>query len=150
TDVAMAYLPLGWIGQNLFAYVQPMVVGYCVCCPESQESLLADMREVGPTCFLAPPRVLEMLLTQVTLRIEDSGGLNSALYRACIALASRVGARILGGEAVSPLLRLAYAVGNLLIYAPLRDVLGMSKVRVAYSAGDAIAPDLLMFFRSIG
>ncbi len=150
TDVAMAYLPPGWIGQNLFSYVQPMVVGYCVCCPESSETMLADMREMGPTYFLAPPRVLEALLAQVTLRVEDAGRFNQALYRRCMALARRVGARILSGEAVSLGDRLAYAACDLLIYGPLRDVLGMSKVRVAYAAGDAIDPDLLMYFRAIG
>ncbi len=150
TDVAMAYLPPGWIGQNLFSYVQPMVVGYCVCCPESSETMLADMREMGPTYFLAPPRVLEALLSQVTMRAEDSGGVNRALYERCMALARRVGPRILAGEAVSLGDRLAYRLGDLLIYGPLRDVLGMSRVRVAYTAGDAVEPDLLMFFRALG
>lgn len=150
TDVAMAYLPPGWIGQNLFSYVQPMVVGYCVCCPESSETMLADMREVGPTYFLAPPRVLEALLAQVSARLEDTGGFNQRLYRRCMALARRVGARILAGESVSLTDRLAYKAGDLLMYGPLRDVLGMSRVRVAYTAGDAIDPDLLMFFRALG
>ena len=78
-------LPPGWIGQNLFSYVQPMVVGYCVCCPESSETMLADMREMGPTYFLATPRVLEALLTQVSMRMEDAGGFNRRLYRAGMA-----------------------------------------------------------------
>ena len=150
SDVAMAYLPPGWIGQNLFSYAQPMVVGYCVCCPESSETMLADMREIGPTYLLTPPRVLETLLTQVRLRIADSGRLERALYERCIALAQRVGARILAGEPVALSDRLAYGAGDLVIYGPLRDVLGMSKVRVAFTAGDAIAPELLLFFRAIG
>ena len=101
TDVAMAYLPPGWIGQNLFSYVQPMVVGYCVCCPESSDTMLADMREMGPTYFLATPRVLEALLTQVSMRMEDAGGLNRRLYRGGMAAAQRVAARTLAGEAAS-------------------------------------------------
>ena len=92
TDVAMAYLPPGWIGQNLFSYIQPMVVGYCVCCPESSETMLADMREMGPTYFLATPRVLEALLTQVSMRMEDTGGFNQRLYRAGMAVAHRIDA----------------------------------------------------------
>lgn len=150
TDVAMAYLPPGWIGQNLFSYIQPMVVGYCVCCPESSDTMLADMREVGPTCFLATPRVLEALLTQVSIRVEDTGGFNQALYRHGIAVAQRVSARKLAGETVSMGDRLSAMACGLLIYAPLRDMLGMGRVRVAYTAGDAIAPDLLMFFRALG
>ena len=131
TDVSMAYLSPGWIGQNLFSYVQPMVVGYCVCCPESSETMLADMREMGPTYFLATPRVLEALLTQVSMRAEDTGGFNQRLYRRSMAVARRVSARIQAGEVVPLGDRLASLIYDVLICGPLRDVLGMSKVRVA-------------------
>jgi long-chain acyl-CoA synthetase len=150
SDVAMAFLPPAWIGQHLFGYAQPLVVGHCICCPESAETMLADMREMGPTCFLAPPRVLEALLTQLSIRMEAAGGPKLALYRRCMALARRVGAQMLSGEKLTMGDRLAYAAGNLLIYGPLRDVLGMSRIRVAHTAGEAIGPDLLMFFRAIG
>lgn len=150
TDVAMAYLPPGWIGQILFGYVQPMVAGYCICCPESSETMLADMREIGPTYLLLPPRVLDVLLAQVRLRIEDSGRINQALYRRCVMLAERVGARLLAGESVAPADRLAYAMADLLMYGPLRDVLGLGRVRVAFTAGDCVDPGVLMYFRSIG
>ena len=145
-DVAMAYLPPGWIGQNLFGYVQPMVVGYCVCCPESSDTMLADMREMGPTYLLATPRVLDVLLKQVLLRMEETGGFKQRLYRNCMAAAQRA----LTGETVSLGDRAMSLANDLLIRGPLRDVLGMSKVRVAYTAGDAIDPDLLMFFRALG
>ena len=149
TDVAMAYLPPGWIGQNLFSYVQPMVVGYCVCCPESSDTMLADMREMGPTYFLATPRVLEALLTQVSMRMEDTGGFNQRLYRAGMAVPAHRIADV-AGETVSLGDRLVATACDLLIFGPLRDVLGMSKVRVAFTAGDAIAPALVTFFRALG
>ena len=150
TDVAMAYLPPGWIGQNLFGYVQPMVVGYCICCPESSDTMLADMREMGPTYFLATPRVLETLAKQVSLRMEEAGGFNQRLYRYCMAVGRRVAARTLAGEPLSIGDRLASMASDILMRGPLRDVLGMSRVRVAYTAGDAADPDLLMFFRALG
>lgn len=150
TDVAMAYLPPGWIGQNLFGYVQPMVVGYCVCCPESSDTMLSDMREMGPTYFLATPRVLETLLKQVSLRMAETGGFKQRLYRYCMAVAQRVNARRLAGQGISLADRVMSFAGDVLICGPLRDVLGMSRVRVAYTAGDAIDPDLLMFFRALG
>jgi long-chain acyl-CoA synthetase len=150
TDVAMAYLPPGWIGQNFFSYAQPMVVGYCVCCPESSETMLADMREMGPTYFLTTPRVLEALFTQVSMRMEDVGGFNQRLYRAGMEAAQRVSARKQAGQAVSPGDRLITAVCDFLIFGPLRDVLGMSKVRTAFTAGDATAPALMSFFRTLG
>jgi long-chain acyl-CoA synthetase len=149
-DVAVAYLPPAWIGQNIFSYAQPMVVGYCICCPESSETFLSDMREIGPTYFFAPPRVLEALLTQVSIRMEDAGRFKRWLYERCMQTAQRVGPRITSGDAVSFGDRLAWQLGNLLIFGPLRDVLGMSQVRVAYTAGEAVGPELLMFFRAIG
>ena len=150
SDATVAYLPPAWIGQHVFGYALPMVSGSCVCCPESSETMLHDMREMGPSIFLAPPRVLEALLTQVSIRIADTGGIKRALYTRFLALAERVGARVLAGGPVAFGDRLAYALGNLLIYGPLRDVLGMSRLRVAYAAGEAVGPDLLLFYRSIG
>jgi long-chain acyl-CoA synthetase len=150
TDIALAYLPPGWIAQNLFAYVQPMVVGYCVCCPESSETMVTDMREIGPTVFLAPPRVLDALLTQVSMRIEGAGAVSRFLYSRFMKVAERVVRRDLAGAKVSPLDRLAHLLGNPLIYGPLRDVLGMGRIRVAYTAGDSTDPDLLIFFRALG
>jgi len=150
TDVALAYLPPASIGQNLFGYAQPLVVGHCICCPESAETMFADLREIGPTYFLAPPSVLEVIARNVSIRMEDAGRLKRGLYRRCMGLAQRVGARVLAGEPVFVGTRLAYAVARLLIYGPLGDVIGLSRVRVAYTSGEAIAPHLLTFFRSIG
>lgn len=150
SDTAIAYLPPAWIGQHVLAYALPMVVGSCVCCPESSETMLHDMREMGPSVFLAPPRVLETLLTQVSIRINDTGGIKRRLYTHYLGVAQQVGARVLAGGPVAFADRLAYALGNLLIYGPLRDVLGMSRLRVAYTSGEAIGPDLLLFYRSIG
>jgi long-chain acyl-CoA synthetase len=149
-DVVLAYLPPAWIGQNIFSYAQPFVTGYCICCPESAETVMTDMREIGPTYYFAPPRVLEALLTQVMIRIEDLwwGGRTSFHY--FMEVAGRVGGKLLDGRPVSPLDRLRYLLGEVFVYGPLRNVLGMSRVRVAYTAGEAIGPDLFKFYRSIG
>jgi len=149
-DVVLAYLPPAWIGQNIFSYAQPFVTGYCICCPESAETVMSDMRDIGPTYYFAPPRVFEALLTQVSIRMEDASALKRSLYRYFMKVARRIGGDILDGRSVGVLDRLAYGLGNLLIYGPLRNVLGMSRVRVAYTAGEAIGPDLFRFYRSIG
>src|SRR5258705_1053344 len=112
----MAYLPMAWIGQNLFSYAQWMVVGFRVNCPESGETVMTDMREIGPTYYFAPPRVLEGLLTQVTIRMEDASAVKRWFFRHFMALARRVGARLLDGLPVGALDRLHYAIGNLVIY----------------------------------
>jgi long-chain acyl-CoA synthetase len=149
-DVVLAYLPPAWIGQNIFSYAQPFVTGYCICCPESAETVMTDMREVGPTYYFAPPRVLEALLTQVSIRMEDAAAPKRWLYRRCMAIANRVGGALLDGRPVSAIDRVLYFFGNVLVYGPLRNVLGMSRVRVAYTAGEAIGPDLFKFYRSLG
>jgi long-chain acyl-CoA synthetase len=149
-DVVLAYLPPAWVGQNIFSYAQPFVTGYCICCPESAETVMTDMREIGPTYYFAPPRVLEALLTQVSIRMEDASALKRWLYLRYMAVARRVGGALLDGKPVGMLDRLNYAIGDFLVYGPLRNVLGMSRVRVAYTAGEAIGPDLFKFYRSIG
>ncbi len=149
-DVALAYLPPAWVGQFIFSLAQPFVTGYCICCPESPETVMMDMREIGPTYYFAPPRVLEALLTQVSIRMEDASRLKRWLYRRFMDVAGRVGGALLDGKPVGFFDRILYGLGDLLVYGPLRNVLGMSRVRVAYTAGEAIGPDLFKFYRSIG
>jgi len=146
----LSYLPMAWVGDHLFSYAQALVAGFTVNCPESADTVMIDLREIGPTYYFAPPRVFENLLTQVMIRMEDAGRLKQRLFHACMAVARRCGAEILDGRPVPLADRLLYALGNLLIYGPLRNVLGMSRIRVAYTAGAAIGPDLFRFYRSIG
>jgi long-chain acyl-CoA synthetase len=149
-DVVLAFMPPAWIGQNIFSYAQPMVTGYCICCPESAETVVTDMREIAPTYYFAPPRVFEALLTQVSVRMEDAGALKRWLYRYFMGVAKRVGTRILERQPVGLIDRILYNLGDLVVYGPLRNVLGMSKVRIAYTGGEAIGPDLFSFYRSLG
>jgi long-chain acyl-CoA synthetase len=147
----LAYLPPAWIGQNMFSYTQFLVTGFTVNHPESPETVSIDMHDIGPTYYFAPPRVLEGLLTHVMIRMEDASALKRTLFHACMKLARRVGVRILDNDpTVNTFDRLKYAIGDLLVYGPLRNALGMSRVRVAYTAGEAIGPDLFVFYRSIG
>src|SRR5258706_7406365 len=128
-----------------------MVVGYCVSCPESADTVTIDMREIGPTYSCAPPRVFEGLLTQLMIRMEDASRIKRAMFRYFMKLARGVGAMLLEGkEPVRFADRLRYAIGDWFVYGPLRNALGMSRVRVAYTAGEAIGPDLFVFYRSIG
>ena len=149
-EEVLAYLPPAWIGQNIFSYAQWLACGYVVNCPESAATASIDLKEVGPTYYFAPPRVFEALLTSVTIRMEDAGAVKRWLFRHFMALAQRVGPARMDGKPVGAFDRLHYALGNLFIYGPLRNTLGFSRVRVAYTAGEAIGPDLFTFYRSIG
>jgi long-chain acyl-CoA synthetase len=146
----LSYLPMAWVGDNLFSYAQALVAGFTINCPESGDTVMTDLREIGPTYYFAPPRVFENLLTQVMIRMEDAGAIKRKMFHHFMEVARRCGAEILDGKTVRGPDRFQYWLGNLLVYGPLRNVLGMSRIRVAYTAGAAIGPDLYRFYRSIG
>lgn len=149
-DDVLSYLPMAWVGDNLFSYAQAMVAGFTVNCPESRETVMTDLREIGPTYYFAPPRIYENLLTQVMIRMEDAGWIKRKLFHWAMGVARRCGTDILDSNPVPLADRLRYAAGEALIFGPLRNVLGMSRIRVGYTAGEAIGPDLFRFYRSIG
>ncbi|WP_375539989.1 AMP-binding protein [Rugamonas brunnea] len=146
----LSYLPMAWVGDCLFSLAQALVAGFTVNCPESGDTVLTDMREIGPTYYFAPPRIFENMLTTVMIRMEDAGAIKRRLFHHFMEVARRCGADILDGKPVPLADRAAYALGNVLVYGPLKNVLGLSRVRVAYTAGAAIGPDLFRFYRSIG
>ena len=150
SEEVLAYLPPAWIGQNIFSYAQWLACGYVVNCPESAETVTIDLKEIGPTYYFAPPRVFEGLLTSVMIRMEDAGSIKKALFLYFMDVAKRVGPALMDGKTVGVTDRVLYALGDKLIYGPLRNTLGFSRVRVAYTAGEAIGPDLFTFYRSIG
>jgi long-chain acyl-CoA synthetase len=149
-EEVLAYLPPAWVGQNIFSYAQWLARGYVVNCPESAGTVMIDLKEIGPTYYFAPPRVFEGLLTTVMIRMEDASAPKRALFRRFMDLAKRVGPSLMDRQPVGLLDRLTYRLGDLLVYGPLRNNLGFSRVRVAYTAGEAIGPDLFTFYRSIG
>ena len=149
-DSVLSYLPMAWVGDHLFSIAQWLVAGFTINCPESGDTVMTDLREIGPTYYFAPPRVFENLLTQVMIRMEDASAIKRWLFRHFMEVARRCGAEILDGKPVPAGDRMQYALGNLLVYGPLSNVLGMSRIRVAYTAGAAIGPDLFRFYRSIG
>ena len=150
SDEVLAYLPLAWVGDHYMTYAQGLVAGWCIACPESVETVQENLREIGPTFYFAPPRVFENLLTATMVRMEDAGALQRRMFHFFIQVARRYGERILNGQRVGLGGRLLYGLGRLLVYAPLKNRLGFSRIRVAYTAGEAIGPDLFSFYRSLG
>ena len=150
-DEILCYLPLAWVGDFLYSYAQAHVAGLCLNCPESPQTVMTDLREIGPTYYFGPPRVYENILTQVMIRIEDASWIKRTLFQHFMAVARRVGIRILDRKGSVTLRdRIEYGLGELLIYGPLKNVLGLSRLRVAYTGGEAIGPDLFDFYRSLG
>ena len=146
----LAYLPMAWVGDNIFSYAQSYLAGFCVNCPESAATVMTDLGEIGPTFYFAPPRVYENLLTNVMIRMEDASRLKQHMFRYFMRVAGRAGKALLDGKPVSFAERLRYWLGNVFVYGPLRNTLGFSRVHLAYTAGEAIGPDLFDFYRSIG
>lgn len=150
-DQILSYLPMAWVGDHLFSFAQSLVAGFTVNCPESAATVMTDLREIGPSYYFAPPRVFESMLTSVTIRMEDAAAIKRKLFNYFMGVARRCGADMMtGGRNTSFMDKLLYRLGNVLVYGPLRNVLGLSRVRVAYTAGAAIGPDLFRFYRSIG
>jgi long-chain acyl-CoA synthetase len=149
-DEQLAYLPLAWVGDHYLNYAQMFVAGGCMACPESADTVQQDLREIGPTFYFAPPRVFESLLTRVMIRMEDASRLKRAIFQHFLGVARRFGEKIMDGKSVPLHARLHYALGTLLVYAPLKNVLGFSRIRTAYTAGEAIGQDLFSFYRSLG
>ncbi len=146
----VAYLPMAWVGDHVFSIGQSYCAGFCVSCPESGATVLSDVREIGPTYFFAPPRIWESILTNVMVRMEDAASIKRWLFKRFMALAERVGNDKIDGKPVALMDRILYALGDVLIYGPLRDSLGLSRIRNAYTAGEAIGPEIFRFYRSLG
>jgi len=149
-DEVLAYLPMAWVGDFIFSIGQAYWTGFCVNCPESADTMQTDLREIGPTYYFAPPRVFETQLTNVMIRMEDAGRFKKWLFDHFMAHARKVGPAILDGKPVGGWDRFKYALGNMFVYGPLKDTLGFGNVRVGYTAGEAIGPEIFEFYRSLG
>jgi long-chain acyl-CoA synthetase len=149
-EEVLAYLPMAWVGDNIFSLAQAYVIGFCVNCPENPETVMTDLKEIGPTYYFAPPAIYETVLTKVMIRMEDAGRIKRSMFNYFMELAKSVGIRILDGKHVSFSEKFLYSIGQILVYGPLRNNLGLSRTRLAYTAGEAIGPEIFEFFRSLG
>ena len=149
-DEVVAYLPMAWVGDNIFCVAQSYIAGFCINCPESRETLTLDMREIGPTYYFAPPRVWEGMLTQLMVRMQDASKIKLWAFNYFMNIAKKWGNPILDKKSVPITARALYGLGYFLIYGPLKNNLGLTRVRIAYTAGEAMGPDTFLFYRSLG
>lgn len=149
-DEVVAYLPMAWVGDNIFCVAQSYISGFCINCPESRDTLTIDMREIGPTYYFAPPRVWEGMLTQLMVRMQDASKIKLWAFNYFMRVAKKWGNDILDKKKVPLFYRLLYGLGYFLVYGPLKNNLGLTRVRIAYTAGEAMGPDTFLFYRSLG
>jgi len=149
-DEVLAYLPMAWVGDHIFSYAQCILTGFAVNCPESAATVLHDLKEIGPTYFFAPPRIWENILTNVMIRIEDAAWIKRRLVHFFLDVGQQLERRRLTGRSAPLGRRLLYVLGRPLVYEPLKDNLGMRRIRLAYTAGEAIGPEIFLFFRALG
>ena len=149
-DDALAYLPMAWAGDAAYTLFLSLVVGFCSNCPESPETVQRDLRELGPTTVLAPPRIWENMLTGVQVKAADAPALKRWVFERFRAAAERAEIRRSDGKPIPLGLRLACMLGNVLVYTPIRDQLGLRRARWALTGGAPLGPDTFRFFRSIG
>ena len=149
-DSVLAYLPMAWVGDFIFSIGQSTWCGFCVCCPESSDTMQQDLREIGPTYFFAPPRYFEGVLTSVMIRMEDASKIKQFIFNYFMNHAKKTGGNLLDNKEVNFLDKVKYYIGNFFVYGPIKNTLGLSKVRIGYTAGEAIGPEIFDFYRSLG
>lgn len=149
-DELMAYLPMAWIGDHLLSYVFGMVTGAVSNCPESPLTVQRDIKEIGPTSLFAPPRIWENMVSQTQVKLEDADWIKRRIANFFVALGMRVAEKQIAKQGVPWTDRLLHAIGEPLVYGPLRDQLGLRRIDFALTAGAAIAPEVLLFFRGLG
>jgi long-chain acyl-CoA synthetase len=150
TDEVMAYLPMAWIGDVIFSVAQAFWAGFTANCPESTATMMQDMKDIGPTYLFFPPRIWENLLTEVMIKIEDADFIKRKFFHFFLDIGNRVAVARMNHEPISLGLNGMYRLGEFFVYGPLKDHLGLRKLRIAYTAGEAIGPEIFEFYRSLG
>ncbi|HKX03726.1 MAG TPA: AMP-binding protein [Methylomirabilota bacterium] len=149
-DTSLAYLPMAWAGDSVYTLFASLEAGFCANCPESPETVQRDLRELGPSTLLAPPRIWENMLTAVLVRAADATPLKRRTFDYFRAAAERAEILRTEGKPLPAGLRLATALGEFFVYGPVRDQLGLRRTKWALTGGAPLGPDTFRFFRSIG
>ncbi|HEX3864166.1 MAG TPA: AMP-binding protein [Stellaceae bacterium] len=149
-DEHLAYLPMAWIGNSLFALGLHLRVGFTVSFPEKPETVQRDLRELGPTVSLAPPRLWENALTTILVRAGDATPLKRRVFGFFRNVAERAQGLVRDGQSLPLGLRMLRGVGEFLVYGPLRDQLGLRRARLVYTGGAPLGADTFRFFRAVG
>jgi long-chain acyl-CoA synthetase len=150
SDEHVAYLPMAWVGNSLFSLALHMHIGFTCNFPEKPETLRRDLREVGPTMALAPPRLWENALTEIMVRAADATPTKRRIFDFFRGVAERAQLCVAEGRPIPLGLRLWRAIGEFFVYGPVRDQLGLRRTRIVYTGGAPLGVDVFRFFRAFG
>jgi len=146
----LSYLPLAWVGEIMYSVALATLGGLTVNFPEEPETVLANIREIGPHLYLGPPRLWENSYSQIRVRLEDSTWLKRWLFERLMPVGEEVARRRMEGRPVPLGLRLFRLLGEVLVFGPLRDQRGAGRIRCAYTGGAPLAPEIILFYRGLG
>ena len=149
-DDMLCYLPMAWIGDSLLSLVLHLLVGFTANCPERPDTVQRDLRELGPTIGIAPPRIWENMLTSIRVRVADATPLKRRIFDFFQRLSERAELAKAEGNGPDLLMRLGLALGEFLVYGPVRDQLGLRRARWFYTGGAPLGPETFRFFRALG
>lgn len=150
TDDYLSFSPLAWITEQALGLTTHVVSGVVVNFPEAPETVRQNIREIAPQLLLFGSRLWESLVSQVQMRMSGSSAINRFLYRVFMPVGYRVADMRFEERKVNLPWRLLYALGEVAVFQPLRDKLGLSRIRSAYTSGAALSPDAVRFFCAIG
>ena len=149
-DELMAYLPLSVPSDLLFSFALALVAGCRMNCPESDDTVLQNMQEIGPTVLYAPSYVYKYIFSNASNRIESATDLDAMVYKSALRSVMKVAAHRADGARASPLDHLRFWFARATTFGPFCNVYGLSRLRLALSGGDALSPEVFRFFRAIG
>ena len=149
-DEYVSFLPLAWIGEQMISVACSLQAGFALSFPEDASTMQSDLREIGPRLMFSPPRIWESLVSSVQVRLNDAGALKRATFRWGFKVGRRAADKRLRGERPGVGLRLAQWLAQLVALRPVREQLGLTRVRHAYTGGAPLGPDVFGFFHAIG
>ena len=149
-DNHVSILPLGWIGEHALGIAPHVYTGVILNFPEEPETARQNIREIAPEGILYNSRLWESLVGMVQVQIIESTWLNRKLYDTFLPIGYKMADKELHGENAGLGLKLAYKMGDTAVFAPLRNQLGLSHIRTAYTSGSSLSPDVIRFFHAIG
>ena len=149
-DDVVSFLPLAWIGEQMVTLSWALTVGFTIDFPEDSDTVRRDLREIGPKALVSPPRIWESMVSDVQVKMEDSTRLKRRVYDWSMSVGRAMADTRFERRPASRALIWKHRLASAITLLPLKDQLGLRKVRRAYTGGAALGPDVFRFFHAMG